>query len=151
MSKAELRITPHDWGDWQVPDVKKPKWIKAWTSLLENPKWLALSDAERGLLLLVWLEYARAGTAIFVQNLCRNCDVRTQKLRLEALRNAGFLEFSTAKMEPSRARRSENKPKPGLAVMPSSNSARELEPEQQIPDFNIQDLLRSVPSGQYQH
>lgn len=47
----------HGWEQWQSyrTDRGRPPWIKVHRAALANPKWVALSDAERGQLVCIWL------------------------------------------------------------------------------------------------
>ena len=50
-------LTVHDWKDWQSyrSDRGQPPWIKVHRRVVRSPKWLSLTDAERGQLLTIWI------------------------------------------------------------------------------------------------
>ena len=47
----------HNWDKWQTyrKDRGQPPWIKAHRCLLRKPKWVQLTDTQRGHLLVIWL------------------------------------------------------------------------------------------------
>jgi len=50
-------INMHDWGEWQSyrSDRNAPPWIKIHRNIMSNVKWSALSDAEKGQLVSMWV------------------------------------------------------------------------------------------------
>ena len=50
-------LTVPNWAKWQSyrKDRGAPKWIKAHLCALRNPKWVALSDAQRGQIVTIWM------------------------------------------------------------------------------------------------
>jgi hypothetical protein len=46
-----------NWDKWQTyrKDRQQPPWIKLYRALLRDPNWIALSDAERGQLVSMWM------------------------------------------------------------------------------------------------
>ncbi len=56
----------NNWCEWQSyrKDRGTPPWIKVHRTLLSNPKWAALSDAEKGQLISIWIVAADAGGKI---------------------------------------------------------------------------------------
>lgn len=53
--KNKLHI--HDWNDHQTyrHDRGQPPWIKVYRDLVRNPKWVSLTDAQRGQLVSLWI------------------------------------------------------------------------------------------------
>jgi hypothetical protein len=90
-----------------------PDWIKNYVRLLHEDAYLRLTLQQRGLLHGLWLEYAMSGTCLrldlYLVN--RSLNVSAKMSTLEALRDAGFIEFSS---RPSLAqkRREEKRDKP---------------------------------------
>ena len=91
-------LTVVDWAQWQSyrSDRGQPPWVKVYRRLQRNPKWVSLSDGQRGQLVSVWLLAADhdgtieapAGTLVaFIERVCALSD----PLDLEALTAAGFL------------------------------------------------------------
>lgn len=56
----------NNWDEWQSyrKDRGTPPWIKVYRTLLSNPQWAALSDAEKGQLVSIWIVAADAGGKI---------------------------------------------------------------------------------------
>lgn len=56
----------NNWCEWQSyrKDRGTPPWIKVHRTLLSNQKWAALSDAEKGQLISIWIVAADAGGKI---------------------------------------------------------------------------------------
>jgi hypothetical protein len=78
---------------------KVPPWIKTFTKLLSDDDYLALSHHLRGVLLGIWLEYARARRQLrgSTVTLTRRLGQRVTTRDLEALNDAGFIAFSASK------------------------------------------------------
>jgi hypothetical protein len=100
---------------WDGPDGfqhyknRDPIWIKAYTRLLSDQAFLDLTYHQRGLLLSIWLEYARSNRQLRDGNatttrqtrdshvtLTRQLGHRVTTRDLEALNHAGFIEFSAS-------------------------------------------------------
>ena len=78
---------------------RDPIWIKAYTRLLSDHGFLALTYHQRGLLLSIWLEYARGNRQLrdSTLSLARQLGQRVLTRDLEALNQAGFIGFSDSK------------------------------------------------------
>jgi hypothetical protein len=90
------------WDDFQHPDATRsgiPPWIKTYTRLLSSDDFLALSHHQRGVLLGLWLEYARARRQLRDSTvaLTRRLGQRVTRRDLDSLNHAGFIEFSASK------------------------------------------------------
>ena len=59
-----LKVT--NWDRWQSyrADRGQPPWIKVHRTLLRNPEWTTLSDAQRGQLVQIWILAADKGGTI---------------------------------------------------------------------------------------
>ena len=100
---SERYIDIPNWDRFQHKDVwrksgGRPPWIKAYTNLLHDDGWLQLAQAERGILLGLWLMYASAGKSVAESVANRylvgsESDQRYWKRRLDSLNRAGFIEF----------------------------------------------------------
>jgi hypothetical protein len=126
-------IVIRNWDRFQHPDAARSRalpWIKVWTELLSNEDFLSLSPVRRSLLLGLWLEYARTRLRIAqnTRSLSRRLQMRVRQSDLDALNNAGFIEFSASK--PARKDASNDASKPA-----STHASTEEEGE----------LLRSSP------
>lgn len=100
---SERYIEIRNWDKFQHKDVwrksgGRPPWIKAYTALLHDDDWLGLSDAQRGILLGLWLMYASAGRSVYETSARHLLSTNKASSRhflgnLEALCDAGFIEF----------------------------------------------------------
>jgi len=93
----DLWIVVPRWSEFQHYGDRDPTWIKVYTRLTSDDEWLGLTWAERGLLLGIWLEYARANGEIRTRNLRGTLGERVFKRHLERLNDAGFIGFSASK------------------------------------------------------
>ena len=100
-----------NWSDFQhYKDQTTPAWIKSYRRLLSDDKYLALSQADRGLLHDLWLLCANDGEGRVSANpklLARRLNVR--RVSLEPLIQAGFLTIRSRKRldKPYRSSRTE--------------------------------------------
>jgi len=88
-----------NWRRFQHYRNRQPKWIKVYTELMSDPAFLNLTFAQRGLLISLWLEYARSRRDL-VDNtvkLSRQLSDRVLNAQLETLNDAGFIERSASK------------------------------------------------------
>jgi hypothetical protein len=101
----DLYIVIPNWGKFQHYKDRRPVWIKLYTELNSRDDWLELSDAERGLLATIWIEYARSGGRLrlsTVRSLVRSnrqWNARTYvrfTARIERLNHAGFIRLSAS-------------------------------------------------------
>jgi hypothetical protein len=91
-------VIPH-WRRFQHYKDRQPKWIKVYTELMSDPAFRGLTFAQRGLLISLWLEYARSRGAIRIQPgyVTAIAGQRLRNGQLEALIDAGFVEVSASK------------------------------------------------------
>lgn len=103
----ERWIVIPNWSDFQHYSNRDPTWIKVYHRTLTSPEWLRLSDADRGLLLFVWLAYARCDGTLNAHDLhtmrtggahVRNPTrtFRALHCSLDRLNHAGLIEFSAS-------------------------------------------------------
>jgi hypothetical protein len=92
------------WDKFQVYKYRNPPKIFLHTELIHRDDWLDLSDAAKGLLTLIWLEYAAANGQLKVSRLPTGARQSYRRVSLEALNDAGFIELSARKPEGLRAR-----------------------------------------------
>jgi len=96
MSPGDWIIVPN-WERFQHYKDRDPSWIKVYTSLLHNDDWLALTDAQKGLLLTIWLEFASAHRSLRVSRLPTLSRPVNVARTLKSLSDAGFIELSASK------------------------------------------------------
>lgn len=103
MGDGQLWIVIPGWDEFQHRDVMRtknvPPWIKAYTRLLSDDEYLDLSHHLRGVLLGLWLEYARSTRQLRDSTvaLTRRLGQRVTRRDLESLNDAGFIAFSASK------------------------------------------------------
>ena len=90
---SELRI--RNWDKWQSyrSDRGRPPWIKVHREVMRNPDWVALTDAQRGQIVSIWLLAADRDGHIpddpaLIQKLCYMDDAP----KLEVFIKHGFIE-----------------------------------------------------------
>lgn len=107
---ADCWIVIPKWDEFQhYTDGRRLKWIRAWTNVLDNDDFLALSFHLRGVLHSLWVAYATAEGQLRAspQTLHRQLGGTVKIRDLEALNHAGFLRFSGTK--PDRIRTTDKK------------------------------------------
>ena len=104
---AEMRI--RKWEHWQSyrRDRGQPPWIKVHRELMRNPEWVALTDAQRGQLVGMWLLAAdRDGVIPASPDLIRKLCYMDERPDLQVFVRLGFIE-GDANVTPSRRQRDE--------------------------------------------
>ena len=108
-------LTVTNWTRWQSyrADRGQPPWIKLHRNILRNPEWGALTNAERGQLVQIWILAADKGGVIevpdyvnmetFIKGVC----CMNEDVDLEVLRRLGFISLD-ANVTPSRRQRDAN-------------------------------------------
>ena len=97
---GERWIVIRNWDRFQhYGAMRTPPWIRVYTELLHNEDYLGLSATQRATLHGLWLEYAmsRGNIPESTPKLSRKFRVRVTKRTLEALNQAGFIEFVASK------------------------------------------------------
>lgn len=93
-------IVPH-WDRFQHYKNRNPPWIKLYTELNSSDDWCSLTLAERGLLVGIWLEYARSNGQFSTLDVAKRLDLADHyahvSKHLKALTNAGFIEVVASK------------------------------------------------------
>ena len=94
----DLWITVPNWDKFQHYKDRTPPWIKLYTELNSSNAWLDLTDAERGLLVTIWIEYARARGDLRASNVPSCVRQKRRMCSLERLNQAGFIELSASRV-----------------------------------------------------
>lgn len=84
-----------DWDKWQSyrKDRGQPPWIKVHRRLLRNPKWIELSSAQRGQLVVIWLLAAdHDGVIEGSPEMVSKLGFMSEPLDLQVFIDAGFIE-----------------------------------------------------------
>jgi len=90
-------IVVQGWDKFQHYKDRNPPWIMLHTELNSNDDWLGLTPAERGVLVTIWVEFARSRGQLrleLVRTLCKN-SARTRQI--ESLVHAGFIDIVASK------------------------------------------------------
>jgi hypothetical protein len=85
------------WDRFQHYGDRRPTWIKVYARLLQDPNYLSLSMAEKGLLTIIWLSYSQQNCELSLADLVQICGKRVSKVALVSLNHAGFIHFSASK------------------------------------------------------
>ena len=95
MNEENFWIVVPKWDDFQHYKHRDPRWIKCYTRLLADDDYLGLTAPQRGVLHGLWMLYAKSGRKVSVNTakLSRKLGVRVTKHTLQALNDAGFIEF----------------------------------------------------------
>lgn len=112
MSENRWIVVPQ-WGRFQhYGRTRRPIWIKNYNALLHKDDYIDLTLGLRGLLHGLWLAYADSEGRLRRRDLAATLHARARDVHLEALQQAGFIEFSASKPLP-------------LDLNPSNTHARE--------------------------
>jgi hypothetical protein len=97
-------IRVHDWQTWQSfrSDRGAPPWIKVHRNLMTNAKWAALSDAEKGQLVSLWIAAAdNEGVLPADPRVLRKICQLDENPNLEKLSKLGLIEGYDANVAPN--------------------------------------------------
>lgn len=155
-----------DWHTFQHYRDRTPIWIKNYTELMSDDGYLGLTLHQRGVLHGLWMEYARARRQIpdSTSTVSRRLGERVTRATLNALKDAGFIDFSDSKPlaepeqnaspEKSRSRKespyplTDETPKPattnGTRGHDHAKRARQLYERTHDPD-QVADWLAGIP------
>jgi hypothetical protein len=75
--------------------ARTPAWIKLYTSLNSHDAWADLGMSERGLLVTIWIEYARSKRRLKTSRIRAEDGYRHFRRHLESLNHAGFIQLSS--------------------------------------------------------
>src|SRR4029077_7031859 len=78
-------------------DRRSVPWIKVYTELNSDPEWLGLSTALRGMLVTIWLEYARSRGQLPLWKVMQLCGKSARSVHIESLNHAGFIALCASK------------------------------------------------------
>lgn len=95
---SERYIVIPRWEDFQHYRDRDPIWIKIYTRLQSDEGFRGLTFHQRGVLVSLWIEYARSGRQIRdnTATLTRQLGHRVLRRDIEALTYAGFITFSAS-------------------------------------------------------
>jgi len=94
-------IIVRNWDKFQHYSNRNPAWIKVYTSLNSEDEWLDLSVSDRGVLVSIWLEYARSKGQLRTLTLGKKLGLSPHYAHLyrhlERLNHAGFIQLVASK------------------------------------------------------
>jgi hypothetical protein len=95
---SERYIVIPRWDEFQHYRDRDPIWLKVYTRLLSDEGFRQLTFHQRGVLLSLWVEYARSGRQLRdnTATLTRQLGNRVMRRDIEALTYAGFITFSAS-------------------------------------------------------
>lgn len=95
---SERYIVIPRWEDFQHYRDRDPIWVKVYTRLQSDDAFRDLTFHQRGVLVSLWIEYARSGRQLRdnTATLTRQLGHRVLRRDIEALTYAGFLTFSAS-------------------------------------------------------
>lgn len=142
MSKKPSFIAVKDFERFQHYKGRTPPWIKLYNALLDDYRFVQLSDAARGQLILIWLVASRHHNRIpnDREYIARAIHAKS-KLQLDVLIEAGWLAVVTDAPAPL-AERKQNASK-ALATCPQS-AIPEVEEEKEVETETTPSLVREA-------
>lgn len=94
MNEPEQWIVIPNWKKFQhYGNRRSVPWIKVYNELNSRAEWLDLTLAERGLLITIWIEYARSKGTLKASSVHRLSPTKTRRKHWESLNRAGFIQF----------------------------------------------------------
>jgi hypothetical protein len=93
----DLWIIVPKWDKFQHYTDRDPLWIKVYTELGSNPDFCDLTAASRGVLLTVWVEFARSRGQLKLSRVLDQIPNKGLTKSLESLSDAGFILLSAIK------------------------------------------------------
>jgi hypothetical protein len=122
---SERWIEVVGWEKFQHYKDRDPVWIKIYTRLMSDDRWRQLTFHQRGVLVSLWLEYARGHRQIRGSTLTvsRRLGGRVSRATLEALRDAGFIRVSASKPLAPRYQDASPEKEEELEVLRTSSSS----------------------------
>lgn len=122
MTNPKWSITIPRWNTFQHYKHRDPIWLRLYTRLHSNDDYLDLTTHLRGVLLGLWIEYARSGCDLTVTTatLSRRLNAKVTTADLQRLNQAGFIEITLATRKqpaPLEESRAEEKSLPRAVVV----------------------------------
>jgi hypothetical protein len=111
-----------NWDKFQHYKDRTPPWIKLYTELNSSDAWLSLTDAERGLLVTIWVEYARSRGDLKASRVPAARAQKNRRRGFERLNDAGFIQLSASRpLAPKRKELREEESTADLQISESVN------------------------------
>jgi hypothetical protein len=110
-------IVPN-WDDFQHYKDRVPPWIKLYLELADKAEWRRLTLAERGLLVSIWIAFARTRGVVRASELPSFVAASTREKHLTSLSDAGFIRIRASKPLALEKRRIKEKEKKASTAAP---------------------------------
>jgi len=117
VSDGEWIVIPN-WDKFQHYTDRDPVWIKVYTELNSRDDFLELTPSGRGLLLTIWLEYARSRGRLRVKTVLLLCGPHSRYAHLKPLVDAGYIQLSASPRALAREEVKREKNKQGATQKP---------------------------------
>jgi len=111
-------IVVPNWDKFQHYTDRDPVWIKVYTELNSRDDFLELTPSGRGLLLTIWLEYARSRGRLRAKTVLLLCGPHSRYAHLKPLVDAGYIQLSASPRALAREEVKREKNKQELARKP---------------------------------
>ena len=89
-------IIVRNWDRFQHYGDRRPVWIKVYLELADSEEWAALSLAQRGLLVSIWVEFCSSRGHLPVRSLSKRVRQKTSERTIKSLVDAGFIDISAS-------------------------------------------------------
>jgi len=93
---ADRWIVIPNWDRFQHYKDRDPTWIKVYTRLGSDPYWDELTLGQKGLLLEIWIMYARSGRKVTLKAVAKQAGRSYKASAVKALADAGFIELAAS-------------------------------------------------------
>jgi hypothetical protein len=111
-------IVVPNWDKFQHYIDRDPVWIKVYTELNSRDDFLELTPSGRGLLLTIWLEYARSRGRLRAKTVLLLCGPHSRYAHLKPLVDAGYIQLSASPRALAREEVKREKNKQALTQKP---------------------------------
>jgi len=95
--RDERWIIVKNWSKFQHYSDRPLVWIRVYTELNSDPNWLGLGLSQRGLLVTLWCEFARAKGQLALSQVRAITGLRNPYQSLKPLVDAGFIDIVASK------------------------------------------------------
>jgi hypothetical protein len=121
MSEEQWIVVPK-WNEFQHYKDRVPVWIKLHLELADKDEWRRLTLAERGLLVSIWIAFARTRGVVRASELPTFVTASTRQKHLTSLSDAGFIRIRASRPLAQRRERIKEKKKKASTAAPSNRA-----------------------------
>jgi len=146
-------ITIPSWDRHQHYKDRDAPWNKLYLELQDKPEWVELPWSHRGMLVTLWIAFARSNGQLRVKHVARLCQARVRLEHLEALNHAGFIELSASKPLALRARPDRGREREALRASLSKERERAnaSAPMARVRALEETETAPTAPSEPFEH